>query len=488
LQASFTNSREPEAVYRSTAGISFRGGGVNLMRLDDAQCELLLRFLDGQLQGEEHTAVEALLRSSEDARTFLREIAEHAVMVADMERMSYDAKPSSGKRFSEQKLSKRDSRLPLYWLLAVSALVISGLIIGIRNQWFRGDRFPSPVIDRVAISDGRSTIARITGLSGPLTWRGDGGEVRTQLNPGVELSGGTIEGLTPDSWFELTFPDDSKVTIAGVSMLTFSDHGQKKLYLNHGTLTATVEKQPDDRPMVVTTKTAELQILGTRFEVDAELDTTLLQVREGKVQVRRLSDGQTLHVPARHRVWTRVDGDMRAEPSPSSVNDWKSQLHLGPECTYGKWQPATQGRPAALQAIPFLAPQDKSILLHLVGLPVRRPDMAPVTVMPQSHFVLRGRLRTPATVYFGIRVVRTNGEFAGMFLTARPVQVSVDSPDFEVHYELRDFGLDPCVWDRKEELPARPDGLTMTCVWCFTHTGAPTGLEVTDVALVPPTE
>lgn len=267
---------------------------------------------------------------------------------------------------------------------ALTAVVALLVITVIYQQVVREQ--PSPkAIDR----PGNSPIARISGLSGPLTWRGDGGEVQTELNAGVELPGGTIEGLTPDSWFELTFRDDSKVTIAGVSMMTFSDSGQKKFHLNHGTLSASVVAQPLAHPMLVTTKTAELNIVGTRFEVEAELDSTLLQVREGKVRVRRLSDGQTVDVPAWHRILTLVDGDMLMEPSPPAVNNWKSQLHLGPECTYGKWQPASEGRPAVLQAIPFLAPQDKSIVLNLAGLPVRRSDMAPVTVMPESYFALR---------------------------------------------------------------------------------------------------
>lgn len=75
-----------------------------------------------------------------------------------------------------------------------------------------------------------------------------------------------------------------------------------------------------------------------------------------------------------------------------------------------------------------------------------------------------------------------------MFLTRKQVQVTEESPDFEVRYDLKDFGLDPCVWDRKDELPEKPDGLIMAGVWCFTHTGSSTGLEVTEVELVPPSK
>ncbi len=458
------------------------------MTPDETQRELVLRFLDRRVSAEEQAAVEALLRSNEEARRFLRDVAEHAVMVADIERLS-GASNSLKSRHAEKARSltaerKSSKRWRPLALTAVGAL----LAITIIYQRVVREQSSRTAIDRPRNSESRSPIARISGLSGPFTWRGDGGEVQTELNAGVELPGGTIEGLTPDSWIELTFRDDSKVTIAGMSMMTFSHNGHKKLHLNHGTLSATVVAQLPEYPMLVTTKTAELNIVGTRFEVEAELDSTLLQVREGIVRVRRLSDGQTVDVPAWHRILALVDGDMRTEPSPPAVNDWKSQLHLGPEYTYGKWQPASEGRPTVLQAIPFLAPQDKYIVLHLAGLPVRRSNMAPVTVMPESHFVLRGRLRTTAAVYFGIRVVCANGEFAGMFLTQKPVQATEVSPDFEVQYDLKDFGLDPCVWDRKDELPTKPDGLIMAGVWCFTHTGSSTGLEVKEVEMVPPSK
>jgi hypothetical protein len=60
--------------------------------------------------------------------------------------------------------------------------------------------------------------------------------------------------------------------------------------------------------------------------------------------------------------------------------------------------------------------------------------------------------------------------------------------DFEVTFPLNSFSLDPCVCDRKDELPAKPDNLILTGVWSFTHTGGPTDLEVTEVELIPPNQ
>jgi hypothetical protein len=75
-----------------------------------------------------------------------------------------------------------------------------------------------------------SPIATITGFRGSLLWTGNQGEIVLDMHVGRELTGGTIEGLGPDSWFELQFKDGSIVTISGTSMLTFADIGQKKNY------------------------------------------------------------------------------------------------------------------------------------------------------------------------------------------------------------------------------------------------------------------
>jgi hypothetical protein len=62
-----------------------------------------------------------------------------------------------------------------------------------------------------------------------------------------------------------------------------------------------------------------------------------------------------------------------------------------------------------------------------------------------------------------------------------------DKSTFEAEFRLKDFVLDPCVYDRRDELPERPDDLVLTAVWSFTATGGPTGLEVTEVELIPAT-
>ena len=71
--------------------------------------------------------------------------------------------------------------------------------------------------------------------------------------------------------------------ISGNSMLTFSDDGQKKLRLMEGGFSANVKPQPKDRPLLVQTRTAMFEVLGTRFSVDAEPTAATLTVTEGRV-------------------------------------------------------------------------------------------------------------------------------------------------------------------------------------------------------------
>ena len=59
---------------------------------------------------------------------------------------------------------------------------------------------------------------------------------------------------------------------------------------------------------------------------------------------------------------------------------------------------------------------------------------------------------------------------------------------FEEVYSLQHFTVDPAVRDRQDELAAKPDGLILDGVWAFTHTGRPSGLEITEVEVIPPAQ
>ncbi len=446
------------------------------MKDAESHQELILRYLDGNLLPEEEARIADLLRCDPEARAFLREVAEQAVTVADMERVEerrrgeLEARQDweGNRRRVLSRLGGPRTRLTR-WPWAVAAAAVVALIANVY----------------LLRPNAELEIAKITGLSGSLQWTGDGGRVFHDLRVGTELPGGTVEGMAPGSWFELEFNDGSTVTISGNSMLTFSDHGQKKLHLKEGNMSGNVKPQPAGKPMLIYTRSAMLEVLGTQFEVEAELAVTMLNVSEGSVRVKRLSDGSMVDVPARHRVIAAADREMLPLPVPDSVYRWKSQLHLGPVGAQGKWSPGSDTQDAKLGAIPYTTPQGKTIYTAAFG--VSHGDKPPVILQPASRVRVRGRIASTHKVYFGVTLRHAGGEFAGRFQTIRPAVEFQNAQDFEVILQLLDFRLDPSLIKMKDKLPSAPFGLVVESFWCHTL-DKQAGLEVTEVELIPPAE
>ena len=454
--------------------------------------ELIDRHLRGELDAAEQERLTELIDTSATARQDFVEQAQWDTRFADALRESRQSPRDADLLTADR--AKADGPWAskptfLRLILAAAAVVIVSLSSSLIYQLsYPQGRVPgNNIAAQRAVSD--ESIARITGLSGSLIWTGDRGQIVRDVKIGTELAGGTIEGMAPDSWFELQFNDGSTVMISGTSMLTFADLGQKRLRLREGRLSANVTPQRVGKPMLIHTRSAVLEVLGTQFDVEANLASTMLNVSEGKVRLRRLSDGSEVDVPAKHHVTTDTDDDLLSVLVPDSVHEWKSQLHLKPR-NYGKWQPATKQQPASLKAIPLIPPSAPHVTLYLAGLSIHRSDGSPVVVLPRSKFVVRGRLRSKARVHFGIRVMYPNGEFAGMFrgdLHEKQRLAAVDGDGrFEEVYDLQHFTIDPAVYDRRDELAASPDGLILDGVWAFTYIGGPSGLEITEVELIPP--
>ena len=455
--------------------------------------ELIDRHLRGELSESEQERLAELLDSDAEARKDFVEQVQWDTRLAEILRESRGSSrepnvdEEADATFLEPMVAigKRTPATRITnVLLAAAAVIIVALIASL---YFQQANTRRP--DRIAVQQPSVDlpIARISGLSGPLQWTGDGGRVTYDLSAGAELSGGTIEGLAPGSWFELEFNDGSTETISGNSMLTFSDHGQKVLHLKQGNLSSNVKPQPAGKPMLIYTRSAMLEVLGTQFEVEAERSATTLNVSEGKVRVKRFSDGSAVDVPARHRLIAAADQDMLPRPVPHSVSHWKSELSLGPVRTQGKWTPGADTQEAKLGAVPYTTPQ--GLTIYTTGLSVSYGDKPPVTLQPASRLRVRGRIASPQKVYFGITVRQTNGAFAGRFQTIRPAGDLPSGQDFEVTLHLREFRLDPSLASLKQELPSAPFHLVVETIWCHTL-DKQAGLEITEVELesVPPAE
>lgn len=333
--------------------------------------------------------------------------------------------------------------IPNWALSAAAAIAVMASI------WFVSPPRPAP-------------IATISNMSGPALWTGDAG-VMQDLKAGMSLSGGTLEGTSPKSWVELKFNDGSMVTLSGDSMLTFSERGQKELFLKHGGLSADVK--PQRKPMLIHTRSATLTVLGTRFEVETDLASTALNVSEGKVGIRRISDGQSVEVAANHRVTAAPDAELKPVQLSGPVHSWESDMSEGRKRMYGKWQPDSGADGGRLWAIPYVTEQKKTIFTTSVPIPRSR---TPVILKSDSQVRVRGRLWKRSRVWVGLTLWQPNGDFAGRFQVVLPADKFALKEEFELRLPLGEFELDPSLNHLRDKLPTQPAGLVVGSMWCHT--------------------
>lgn len=272
-----------------------------------------------------------------------------------------------------------------------------------------------------------ATLLTTTSLSnGTLTWS-DGATQRTlDVAAGIPAGRLILEG--DGAIAVLRFADDTTLTLAGDSELAVDEQSGKHVDLRRGTLSAEVMHQPAGRPLVVTTATARLEVLGTIFTVGAGVETTTLAVEQGRVRMERLADQEAVEVAAGQQVSVTFDAAKRLAvvPRPRIPDAWRADFAQRPPTQWsGTWNAPAGGTPGFLAAVPYVAGRDaagRPFIHHGV-----RVDGAPaasrsfVSLHERSHVTLRfraprGDARTQVKVM--LCVARGNGAFGGTFFAS----------------------------------------------------------------------
>jgi ferric-dicitrate binding protein FerR (iron transport regulator) len=85
----------------------------------------------------------------------------------------------------------------------------------------------------------------------------------------------------------VAFADGTTVEISGSTWIPrIADADGKRLQLTEGTVRATVAKQPQGKPFILTTPHADARVVGTILRLTASKTGTRLEVEEGKVQLK----------------------------------------------------------------------------------------------------------------------------------------------------------------------------------------------------------
>ena len=454
--------------------------------MNNEDFELLECYLDGQLSEKDVPRLRQLLIDSSEARSTLRTLATldlglHDFAASQNQSNETQTVPPGRTNFNSFGGTFAKS------LLALASLAILGLGTAL---WFQVSRVPD-----AAVAD--RNVAKVTGIGGAVVWTGNGGSVTTDLQVGAQLTGGTIEGTNTTSWVELEFLDGSRVTVAGDSQLTFSDLGQKVLHLKKGSVTSSVEPQSPDAPMLVHTRTAMLEVLGTEFEVASKVDTTALNVTQGKVRLQRLSDGQTVEVPANQRVLASEGLKLSPQPIPDFTSQWKSRLNQ-PDGVFGKWLPASDSAPPRVKLVHYrhTTPQGETFNINNGGVTVSGKDNERVVLRNDSRIRIRGFAHRSQKAVFGVVVRDSDGGFGGYFSSFKPenywmdISSSIrenDQPNgnllpFEIEIKSSDLKLSPNLEQSRQDFAESPIGSTIAAFVCSTPP-EDAGIEVSEVEI-----
>ncbi len=419
--------------------------------------------------GEQFEASELLALSEDDLRHVSLFLAATRSRLRDLEFMGRVRLAISN---ATQTVTSPDGRPPARQILQ-------------RIQWPWVITLAAATVALVAvIFSFRSTIepeiAEITELNGSIIWIGDGGRVVRDLDVGTSLSGGTIEALTADAWVALEFRDGSTVKVPGPSMLTISEHGQKEMHLREGTLFATVTEQLTGKPMLIHTRTAEVEVLGTKLNVEAGSLATRLSVDEGRVRLKRLVDGSVTEVPADHQVLATADGSetLIAMPRPEAVNRWESDLMA----SMGKVLSPNNNLPARLRTLPivFNSPDVGPFTLYIVRLNASQCGLPPVVLEKGGRLRVRGRIESAQDVHIEITTKKQKGGFGGKFETVIPASTFAEAGElFEVEIGLGDL-VPQHPWVSRS-----PIGSELENTHVFT-VNVDAGLEIVRIELLPP--
>lgn len=461
---------------------------------------LLSKLVDDELTGVEQSLLNDLLANHPEAIELYHQYLEiHSSLhehlgVPEFSALDATLMPS-GEAQQESKLPRPFFDWRSGFAAAAAIVVLASLLI------FRTDADPQ--------------IARITEIHGPVQWIDHRGVVDDALEIDRALGAGTLESMSEGSWVRFVFSDETAVTLSGRSLAAISDLSQKELRVRYGNLSANVTPQPDQKPMLIHTPTADLEVLGTQFNLESGPSSTLLAVNKGRVLMKKLSDGEEVEVPAGRQAIASIDAqeDLVVTSRKPIKNAWRSDLKE--DISYGTWVPDLTALALRLKkavasgdmtkkaamveykaaadpgdnkgsvwAKPWLVNYSKEgknqKALHLATFSVTRRQTSPIVLVEGAKLRIQGGILTPAEIVFGISVHHSSGGFEGKYQLTRKFEKATES-------DWREFNFVAPVTDfqKKETKNTELTNKELVELWCLTE-GKNAKLEIRNVELLAP--
>ncbi|GIW79142.1 MAG: hypothetical protein KatS3mg105_0949 [Gemmatales bacterium] len=238
--------------------------------------ELLLRQADGELTPDEANELEALLRSSAEARA---KLVEDCLLEVHLH-----------KALTQQPVVAIPARQRYRGVVKRVAMVFA-TAAAVMTIYFLVNHLASRSTAAVAV------VADVSGTAQCV--HNDGRQTLLQPGSPIALGDRVVVGSEEDDLLAIAFPDRSRIILSPGTILHFRmpQEGEgKRVHIEQGVIQVSATKQPADRPMVLTTDHARVIVLGTRFRMYREAEASRVELYKGKVRMVQEVDGQTVEM------------------------------------------------------------------------------------------------------------------------------------------------------------------------------------------------
>jgi ferric-dicitrate binding protein FerR (iron transport regulator) len=173
---------------------------------------------------------------------------------------------------------------------------------------------------------GPRVVAALEGVAGDVHIVAASGQSRPVATRGEIRTGDTIRTVGDASVAVIAYADGTRLTLVGDTTATCGNSPAKSIVVHHGTLAASVARQPRETPMVLATPSARVEVVGTRFLIKAAAQRTNLSVTEGLVRLVRLRDGQAVDVSGGERAVVTQRKPLVVEAIPPLADSWNADF------------------------------------------------------------------------------------------------------------------------------------------------------------------
>lgn len=240
--------------------------------MTEADALLFESFLDGEMTDQEG---ESLLRNFQESSALRKEMLLHLGMAQLLEKnLRPDRELLEQRIFSAieaiethdlewiQDLPRQNKKSRMRYVLWAALPVAALLVIGLMIRTLLLPVGPLEIID----------------YKGKIAW----GENSDELNVRERYTIPQTIQLSDDARLVFEYPDKTRIQLGGNTVLRWGQN-ERQLFLDQGELQADVMRYHDGTALDVITPHARAIIKGTSFVLRADSDSSLLQVRHGRV-------------------------------------------------------------------------------------------------------------------------------------------------------------------------------------------------------------